>query len=336
MDALFYLAPFLTAFVIVIVCIVLLQIIFLQRTMEERRKGERHTHKDGVLRFGGVALVISFLATLFINSYVVLTASWWGVIIATLLILVIGSWDDIREISWKMQILVQVVAGSIAFAFGIRILSLTNPFGGAVFFDSGWSIGVSFVITVVWILVVMNAVNWTDGIDGLCGGMACIGFMTIFLLSLRPEVNQPPVAILSLALAGASFGFLMFNFYPAQILAGTSGSWFLGFMLAVLALFSGTKIATAALVLSLPILDAVWVIASRFRAGVSIFLPDQRHLHHRLRKIGWSSRSITLFFYSVTICIAVIALHANVWEKVLTLCGVVVFVCATFFWIQKK
>lgn len=336
MDTLFYLVPFLTAFFLVILCIAVLQMVFWRWRLPESRRGARHIHPKKTLRFGGIALVVSFLGTLFTNNYVVLTMSWWGLIAVSILILAIGLWDDIRELSWRVQLMVQVVAGSVAFVFGIRLVSIANPFGKAVFLDSGLLIVVSFIITVFWILAVMNALNWADGVDGLCGGVAFIGFITIFFLSMRPEVNQPPVAILSLALAGASLGFLAFNFYPARIFAGTSGSWFLGFMLAVLALFSGTKIATAVLVLSLPLLDALWVIFDRFHSGVSIFAPDQRHLHHRLRKIGWSSHAITLFFYSATLLIAVIALHANALEKILTFLGVAVFFGLFFMWIQKQ
>ncbi|MDD5083763.1 MAG: MraY family glycosyltransferase [Candidatus Moranbacteria bacterium] len=336
MDASFYLSPFLIAFFLSIACIVLVQIIFWRIRPKEARHGARHDHKRGILRFGGAALVISFLVTLFLNSHLVLTTSWWGVISISMLILIVGLLDDMKEISWKSQLMAQMLAGAVAFAFGIRILSLTNPFGEAIFFDAGWMLGVSFIVTVAWIIVVMNAVNWADGIDGLCGGIAFIGFSTVFLLSLRPEVNQPPVAIFSLALAGASLGFLLFNFYPARIFAGTSGSWFLGFMLAVLALFSGTKIATAVLVLALPLLDAVWVVFDRLRSGVSIFAADTRHLHHRLRGIGWSSLSITLFLYGITIIIAAIALHADALEKLMTLAGLIVLTGIFFFWIERQ
>lgn len=300
------------------------------------RTDDRHAHRKDILRFGGVALVVSFLITLVSNTAIVLTPSWWGVIIASMLILVVGLWDDIRELSWKIQLVAQVVAGSIAFFFGIRLISFTNPFGGALFFDSGWMIGISFAVTIVWIVAVMNAVNWADGIDGLCGGVSFIGFLTIFFLSLRPEVNQPPVAIFAVILAGASLGFLAFNFYPAKIFAGTSGSWFLGFMLAVLAVFSGTKIATAVLVLLLPLLDAAWVIFNRFYSGVSIFAPDTRHLHYRLQELGWSSQFIALFFYSVTIGIAVIALHTNAFEKMIVFISIVFIALVFFIYIQKQ
>lgn len=336
MDVLFYLSPFLISFFLAVTCIFLLRIVLFNGNVIDSRKGERHIHKNGTLRFGGVAIIISFLVTLFLNEYLVLTSAWWGIIIVSLLILMIGLWDDIREISWKSQLMAQLLAGSIAFFFGIRLLSVTNPFGGGIFFDSGWLLGLSFLLTIVWFLVVMNAINWADGVDGLCGGVSFIGFATIFFLSLRPEVNQPPVAIFSLALAGSSLGFLVFNVHPAKIFAGTSGSWFLGFTLASLALFSGTKVATAVSVLALPLLDAVWVISDRIRSGVSVFSPDQRHLHYRLRNLGWSPHAITWFFYSITIATAVIASHVDAQGKMIILSFLTVSITIFFFWIRRK
>lgn len=337
MDAVFYLEPFLIAFFLTILGITFLRMMLWRKGMQETRKQKRHIHTKNTSRFGGIALVIAFLITLFVNTHLVLTSSWWGVILVSVLILGIGLWDDIREISWKWQLMVQIMAGVIAFSFGIRLTSLSYPLSDVVlFFHSGWMLGVSFIMTIVWIVAVMNAMNWADGMDGLCGGISLIGFSTIFFLSLRPEVNQPPMALLSLALSGASLGFLVFNFYPARIFAGTSGSWFLGFMLAALALFSGAKIATVMLVLALPLSDAVWVIASRFRAGVSIFAPDQRHLHHRLRELGWSSQQITFFVYTITIIIATVALHTNAVGKMITL-GVAMMAIIVFsLWIQGK
>jgi UDP-GlcNAc:undecaprenyl-phosphate GlcNAc-1-phosphate transferase len=337
MDIWFYLSPFLISFFLAIVCIALVLGVFQQGSVPDNRQGERHSHRKGVLRFGGVALAVSFLVTIFTNSHLVLTTSWRGVIIVTILILIIGLWDDIKELSWKMQFMAQIALGSIAFAFGIRMLSFTNPFGGALFFDTGgFMLGVSFVATLFWILAVMNAVNWADGIDGLCGGLSFIGFVTIFILSLRPEVNQPPVAIFALTLAGSSLGFLVFNFYPARILAGTSGSWFLGFMLSVLALFSGTKIATAALVLALPLLDATWVVFERFHSGVSVFSPDKRHLHYRLQRIGWPPYAITAFLLIVTALVSIAALHSDAVEKIIILCVVIIAACTFFLWIHRR
>jgi UDP-GlcNAc:undecaprenyl-phosphate GlcNAc-1-phosphate transferase len=174
----------------------------------------------------------------------------------------------------------------------------------------------------------MNAMNWLDGADGLCGGVSLITLTTIFFLSLKPEVFQPPIAILSVVGVGVVLGFLLFNVYPARILAGTVGSMFLGFLVATLAVIAGTKIATALLVLSLPIADALFVIWQRFHEGVSIFQPDKRHLHYKLMGLGWSERRITWFFFSVTALIALIALNTQALGKLL---AIFLVLCVLFF-----
>jgi UDP-GlcNAc:undecaprenyl-phosphate GlcNAc-1-phosphate transferase len=266
----------------------------------------------------------------------VMTLPLWGIVAAALFILFVGILDDIRELSWKAQLLSQFLLASAAFCMGIRLLSLSSPFGGTIFFDAPEYVFPSFVLTVAWMLFIMNAVNWADGIDGLCGGVAFIGFLAILFLSLKPEVNQPPVGLLAAALAGGSLGFLVFNFHPAKILAGTAGSWFLGFMLAVLAIFAGTKIATALLVLALPALDAVWVVFDRWRSGVSVFQADARHLHYRLRELGWSQVRITLFFYAVTLAIAVVALNTRSLGKFVTIVLVTAIALAVFLWVERK
>jgi UDP-GlcNAc:undecaprenyl-phosphate GlcNAc-1-phosphate transferase len=332
MNSIVYLTPFLVAFFSTVIGVKLVKR-FAPRVSDKRKNSrgvDRHTHHPGVSRFGGIALIVSIGIALFTNSHVVLTNEWWGVIVASVLILVIGLYDDVRELSWKVQLALQGVVASVAFACGVRVLSVTNPWGGVFFFDSvGWMTTVSFALTFLWIVIVMNAVNWTDGVDGLCGGISCIGFVTIFIVSLRPEVNQPPVSILALALSGASLGFLVWNFYPARILAGTSGSWFLGFMLAALSIFSGAKIATTVLVLAVPLLDAVWVIIDRKLSGVSIFSPDRRHLHHRLQAAGWSPRSIAFAFYGMTASAAAVALRSNAEEKAIAFLAIV-FLFAIF------
>ncbi len=154
----------------------------------------------------------------------------------------------------------------------------------------------------------MNAMNWLDGLDGLAGGVGFIGAITLFFLSISNLVNQSPLGIISIILAGAILGFLIFNFYPAKIFMGTSGSMFLGFILAVLAIFSGGKIATALLVMGFPILDAVWVIAQRIKSGKSPFKGDARHLHYKLLEKGWPQKKVVLFIYSICIIFGVSAI----------------------------
>ncbi|MBU2028369.1 undecaprenyl/decaprenyl-phosphate alpha-N-acetylglucosaminyl 1-phosphate transferase, partial [Patescibacteria group bacterium] len=213
---------------------------------------------------------------------------------------------------------------------------ITNPItAGIINFSGNLGIFISFALVLIWILVLVNALNWLDGVDGLSGGITLICSLTIFFLSLKPEVNQPPVAILALALAGAVLGFLVFNFYPAKILAGTSGALFFGFTLAVLAIFSGTKIATAILVLFLPLMDFLWVIGERIQEGKSIFQPDQKHLHFKLLELGWSPLKINIFFFSSTVLLSLIALNTRFLGKSITILAAVVLMLI-FLWVIKE
>lgn len=329
--------PFFISFLLSIVF--LWAIIFLLPRVvkfSDRRLSLRHIHPKGVSRLGGMGMIVAAVVTILLDRHLVMTTPLMGLVVASGGILVIGLWDDFFELSWKWQLAFQVMLALFIFYMGVRLLSFSLPWGGAVFFDDIRYIWVSLVLSVLWILLVVNALNWADGVDGLCGGIALIGFVTIFLVSLKPEVFQPSVAIMAATLLGATLGFLVFNMHPAKVLAGTSGSWFLGFTLAVLALFSGAKVATTLLVLALPVIDAAWVVFDRFRSGVSIFQPDGRHLHYRLREIGWSHTRIVLFFYGLTAFIAYIALRAHAWGKMIALtvigAGMVLFA----WWVEEQ
>lgn len=256
------------------------------------------THKR-ISRFGGVALVLAFVSAVVANTDLEITPQLTGLLLGASFILVVGFLDDVTPVSWTTQLLFQVGLGALIFLFGMRAWVLTNPFGDPIFLrPEQWPIP-SLLIGILWTVLVMNAVNWADGVDGLLGSVATVAFTAIFLVSLRPDVNQPAVAILAAVSIGFSVGFLLFNIPPARIIAGTAGAFLVGFLIAALSLFSGAKIATALLVLSVPVLDALFVVHDRLRAGESPFRGgDARHLHDRLRGIGWSDRRI-VFVYAV-------------------------------------
>ncbi|MEI7621599.1 MAG: MraY family glycosyltransferase [Candidatus Moraniibacteriota bacterium] len=337
MDNLF-LNPFVVSFLLAVVFLFgIIKIVKVQHFSEKnKRTSLRHLHQQGITRFGGVAIILAFVVTLLADSNLIISRQLLGVLLACGAILLVGLRDDFWELAWQKQLLFQFALASFVFALGIRLEYLTNPLGGVFFLNGNAGTILNFLIVVVWILLIINAMNWADGIDGVSGGISVIGALAIFLVSLRPEVNQPPVAIIAMALLGALLAFVFFNFNPAKILAGTSGSVFMGFMLAMLALFAGAKIATTLLVLAVPVLDALWVIAERYKAGASVFSPDQRHLHHRLLALGWSQRKICFFYWAVTALIAFLALNTRVFGKI-TLFGVVLLaMLAGYFFIRKK
>ena len=332
-----FLPPFFIAFAITLgLCLIFLLVPLFRRHIW--RRGHRHQGKNTISRLGGVAMCGAFLFTVIFDSHLVLTREFFGLLVGGILVCVFGLWDDLRELGFKAQVFFQVSMTVILFIFGIRITSLRNPFGETwVFPEQGMvPILLGFCLLFFWVLLVVNAVNWLDGLDGLLGGVSFITFLTIFFLSLKPEVNQPPVALLAIAGAGIVGGFLVFNIHPAKILAGTAGSFFLGFLITVLAIIAGTKIATALLVLSLPIADALWVIRERFVSGSSIFQSDERHLHYRLRDLGWSERRIAWFFSLLTACISMIALNTEALGKFIALLLVLSIIFALLVFVTHK
>lgn len=330
-----FLAPLLIAFSLTIGLILL----FLLTPLFQRavwRSGTRHKHKKTISRLGGAAMLLAFAFVMFFDAHLVITREFYGLLAGALFILIFGLWDDLNELGWKIQVFFQVALTVLIFIFGMRITSLTNPFGGTWIFPYSDFVLPGFLILFLWIFLVMNAMNWLDGVDGVCGGISLITLVTIFFLSLKPEVHQPPIALIAVIGMGVTLGFLFFNMYPARILAGTAGSMFLGFLIAVLAIIAGTKIATALLVLALPITDALFVIWQRLRDRVPMTQPDKRHLHYRLMELGWSERRIAWFFFGVTAIIALIALNTQALGKFAALLLTLGMIFLLLFFVERQ
>lgn len=332
-----YLSPFFTSFFITVIALfVFIAISKKYKLYPQNRIGKRHKHALNVTRLGGVAIMAGFWITIFLNSSLVVTAPLWGFFVASFFVLAVGMADDFWEIDWKTQLFFQVAIAVFIFIMGIQTQYITNPFGGLIFLDMGNFFIPGLLFGIFWIVLLINSMNWLDGIDGLSGGVTFIGALTIFFLSLKPEVNQPPVGIITAILAGSVLAFLIFNFNPARALAGTVGSTFMGLTLGVLSIFAGAKIATALLVMIIPIIDSLWVIGERIRDGQSIFEPDNRHLHFKLRKLGWPPKKIAAFYYALTITSAVIALSTRSSEKLITILGITAIMVIFLAGVNKK
>ena len=267
----------------------------------------RRTHMQPTPRIGGVPLAIAFLVALSLTLSFPRTDEKellrvYGLMLGVALIAVVGFVDDVRELKPLSLFAMQFGAALIAIASGVRILEIPNPLGGAGIFLPEW-LGIAF--TVFWIVGMMNTVNFLDGLDGLVGGVTLIAGAVLFLHTYKLE--QYSLALLPLALIGATLGVLVFNFPPAKIFLG-AGAYILGFALAVLSIIGGAKVATALLALAIPILDVAWQILNRVRAGKSPFAADRGHLHHRLYDMGWSTRAIVLSYYALTALFGALAL----------------------------
>ncbi len=290
--------------------------------------GDRKIHLAPVPYLGGLAMVISFIvvALLFMPFGRELVALLLGCTILA----VVGAIDDIRGVSSWARLGWQIVAACVALAGGIGIVSITSPFGGQIDLTAGRfafdALGHTYHITpignlisILWMVGMVNTINFLDGLDGLAGGVSAIAALVLFALAISPEVNQPLVALLAIILAGSALGFLPFNFYPAKIFMGDSGAYFLGLTLAMLAIYSGGKLATAVLVLGFTIIDALWAAIRRIRRGTHPFTADREHLHHLMLAAGLSQRRAVLLLYLMAAGFGLVSLSLHSFEKLVAL-----------------
>jgi UDP-GlcNAc:undecaprenyl-phosphate GlcNAc-1-phosphate transferase len=253
-----------------------------------------------------------------------------GLLLGCAILVVVGIIDDVRDLSPWVKLLFQVIAACVALAGGIGITEITNPFGGVINLTWG-RFPVEFgpadfhitplanLLSILWMVGLANTVNFLDGLDGLACGVSGIAALVMFGLAVGPGVNQPAVALLAVILAGAALGFLPFNFYPAKIFMGDSGAYFLGLVLAMLSIYSGAKLATAALVLGFPIVDALWAATRRLAKRTSPFRADRLHFHHLLLDAGMTQRQAVLTLYAVAVGFGIVALSVGSLAKLVAL-----------------
>ncbi len=276
----------------------------------ERRK----VHTKPVPYLGGLgiyfAFVIATLAVFYVNPQLKREFSEQikGLLIGGTLIVILGLWDDIRNIRAITKLLGQVVVALVLFGYKFRIELFTNPFGGEIHIPLFWSA----LLTVVWIVGVINALNLIDGLDGLAAGVTLIA--SIALLSIALSLHNYITVLLLVTLAGSALGFLRLNFYPARIFMGDAGSMFLGYILASCVLLEiQYKAATAVALLipitalTIPIYDTSMAVVRRVLKRTPIFRADKKHLHHRLLSMGLSHKQVVLFLYLVCAYFGIIA-----------------------------
>lgn len=292
--------------------------------------GGRRQHQGIVSRLGGVAIFGGFVAgsLLVFVLYPPLSGSHEqklliGVIVGTVFVFLFGLADDWHELPVWPQFAVQFGAALIAIGFTIFIERVTLPFWGVTEFS--WFI--TYPLTVFWVMGMLNTVNFLDGLDGLATGVAAIA---AFLFAWHAySLGQDRVYLFPLALAGASLGFLPFNFAPAKIFMGSAGSMTLGWALASLSILAPAKVATALLVLGIPIIDVAWLIIRRWRKKGSPLAAGRDHLHFRLLDMGFSQRTIVLGYYIFCLTFGLLALLIS--SRVYKLVAILVLAISTLF-----
>ncbi len=255
-----------------------------------------------VSKLGGVSLYLGFTITVLLaqllpvprlDPYEIIRLT--GLLLGGTIIFLVGLLDDIFHFNSFPQFLGQFLAAAIAIVFQIFIEMLNNPFSGTQ--TDPWPFIVTVTLSFFWMVMMMNTVNWLDGVDGLAGGVAFIAGAMLFINSaFRVEPPQTSVSLLPLALMGCSLGFVLYNFSPARIFMGGSAQY-LGYLLATLSIIGGAKMATILLVMGLPLIDVMWQIVNRLRQGKSPFEGDRGHVHFRLLDLGFSQRQIAIYYY---------------------------------------
>lgn len=302
----------------------------------------RDVHKAPKTRAGGLAMWLVAVATMIIillghRSGLlnfpagVLRGIFGGLIV----VLAFGLLDDLIGLTAGWQFLGQLLAGASLVMGGLRVEYLRIPFWGQLAMSPTWSA----VFVMIWIIVMINAINLFDGLDGLAGSITLTG--SVFLLLVSLKLGFVGAATLALILIGVSAGFLPWNWYPSKLFMGTVGSQLLGFLLGTVAVVSGAKVATAVLVLGIPLFDAVSVVVRRLLARKNPFQADQRHLHHRLLKIGLTPPQVIWITNALAFLFGVFALSTQQANGkailiILLVLSMLAFISLTYFLERKS
>lgn len=291
----------------------------------------RRIHKTPTARLGGVAIYLAIVVPTVL--YLGISRQIIGLLLACTVLVLVGVVDDIRGLNPFVKLGWQILAACLALAGGIGITAISNPLGGII--DLQWGkfavdlgeihfnvIPIANILSILWMVGMVNVVNFSDGLDGLATGVSGIAALALFVISVR--IGQTGTAMLALIVAGACFGFLPYNFNPARIFLGDSGAYTLGIVIAMLAIYSGSKLATAALVMGFPILDGVWTVLRRLHRGVSPFKADRLHLHHMMIDAGLHQRMAVLILYALAAVFSLVAVSTDSRFKLIALVSLTV------------
>ncbi|WP_195428801.1 MraY family glycosyltransferase [Clostridium sp. D46t1_190503_E9] len=308
-----YILSFILAFLIVyLITPILIKLSFKYSFTDKPTK--RKKHKGETPLCGGLAMFIGFFIVYFtVNNYTSVKEKSW-ILLGSGLILLIGLIDDSfktrgKEFPIYPRLIVQLVAAFIIFKSGIVFRGFTNPFTGVYIQLSGI---IQFLLTITWIFGVTTVINWSDGMDGLAGGLSLISSITFAAAAIILGQNES--ISMSLIVSGVTLGFLMYNRYPAKIFMGDSGANFLGFILSIIALDGAFKQATLMslfipiLALAIPIFDNLFVIIKRFMDGKPVYQADRSQIHYRLEAKGFTPKQVVTYINMVSLAFSIISI----------------------------
>ena len=336
-----YIVAFIFALVVSMIFTVLVRKLAFKLNILDQPNSERKIHKKAIPLLGGVAIFFAYFLSLFLFRKYLLVGDlnlhhWLGFFTGAIFLLIGGVLDDKYNLSPKLQIIWPVLASLAIVLGGVNIEKISGLNNNFIYFPF-W---VSSAFIFLWLLGMTYTTKLLDGLDGLASGISAIGSLIIFLFTITTKYYQPDIALASLLFFAVLLGFLVFNFNPAKIFLGESGSLLIGYILGVLAIISGGKIAIALLVIGLPALDVLWTIIRRLLSGKNPFRSaDRKHLHHRLIDLGLSQKQAVLSFYAVSGFFGLSALflqsRGKIWALALLfllMVGIIIF----FYLLDKK
>lgn len=301
-----------------------------------------HTHKNPIPKGGGLPIFTGLIAGILVSSK--LDSHMVAIIVASLVTLVVGLIDDVKGMNPYFRLLINFLSALIVVGSGIGIAFITNPFGGIIdltwprlsfnFFGSREIWILADIFAIMWIPSLMNAINWSSGVDGQISGVITIAafFLGVVSLTYSADITQWPVSILAFSLAGSFLGLTIYHFYPQKIMPGYSATSLAGLILGVLSILATGKVGTAILLLAVPLIDFVYVIFRRVLRGKSPVWGGSDHLHHKLMEIGWGKRRIAVFYWSITAILGVLALSFEARYKLMAMIGLVLLMVVFWIW----
>lgn len=294
-----YIFAFITAVVVSVVLTPLIIALAHKIGAIDVPKDDRRVHTVPIPRIGGLSLFFAFLISVSIFSDLE-SQKIFGLILGSLIIVITGLVDDVKGINAKSKLAMQIIAASVLYYYGFRVEFFTNLLNVGDIISIGM---LSFPITIFWIVGITNTINLIDGLDGLAVGISTIAALTLAYVSFY--FGRSEALLLSVIIIGANMGFLPYNFNPAKIFMGDTGSLFLGFLLAAISIEGAIKSATAIAVLipimtlGLPIFDTTFAIIRRWINKRPLMEADKGHLHHRLMSMGIDHRKTVLILYLI-------------------------------------